>query len=307
MMKNVKRQMTLLIMALFCCVCLSGCDGGMFSSSSSGSASIKEMSMGSDTNTQYYDNDGYANTSIAGVQSDYSYYVNAEGNTKKRKTEMLEDFEKIQDFVTEHGGFVENVNNRYDSETRYDNQYKEKGYLDFMIQLPNEEMEGMIDFLDEIIQANKFKVTYYCQQIYNYEGWSVLPDEEEEYSGYNHRITQEELAKRLKYADLSVSIEYRHPRAFISVVWRELCDIWESFWSGIGTILIGFMLCAVGFIILFMESIVFYKLYRWMMYRHRTKHPDYYPPKEVMIKNDFNSVSLEKPHEKPDIKAEKKQ
>ena len=91
----------------------------------------------------------YSETIITGDFADYSYTFRANGETKKTKKEMLSYYEDVQKLVDENGGYIEDVDNRYNAYVvAYDDKYisdTEKNYsasgsLSFTVQIPKDKI-----------------------------------------------------------------------------------------------------------------------------------------------------------------------
>lgn len=247
-----------------------------------------------------YDSGYYSNASISGTQADYSYSFSAEGKTKKSKQYMIDYYEELQSLVNDNGGYIENVNNNYevfiiDSDKKYltsrQKQYKSYGQLKFTIQIPNENVQVVIDSLEKFCDTNKLTVTYYNQRVTNYESYTVVPDDTDidYYYRNNNIITESELARRLKYADFTVSIYYYNPRAGI-VQWAYgIREVWYEFWENVGemvliSVAVALCICIV-LTLIFIWFVIVYKKFKKITYKHRLKKPEYYTGKEIIIKD----------------------
>ncbi len=221
----------------------------------------------------------YANTDITGDKVDYSYTFTAGGKTFKTKEQMLSDYELIQDAINEKGGYIASVDNNYssydmDSDARYGNgmDYKAEGMIRFTAEVDNAYIPDIVSLLEQICVDNRFSVNTYRQQITNYRAYTVTDETED----WKETITEEELNRRLQYAELSVSISYRVPRAWPVRAFigfreniRDLCD-------SAGRIVIFFLAYTFGLVILFIQVAFFYKAFVKVRYQHRQKHPEYY-------------------------------
>ena len=102
-------------------------------------------------------------------------------------------------------------------------------------------------------------------------------------------ITKEELDRRLKYASLYVNIDYNIPRLSIMKFRFGVRQVWNDFWMAAGEAIQVFLIIALGLFILFGEAILFYKLWKKMVYKHRRKKPEYYPAKHVVVDKEENN------------------
>ena len=288
-------------LALVCVLCLAGCgsssrsysDNGTgfeISNSKSAAPGMAIMQSYSTDSSDYITGGDYSSTSITGDMVDYSYDFRAGGNTKKSKAEMLEDYEHIQDFVNEKGGYIDSVYNNYENYDSddydyyrgYSNKYISRGTLQFNIEIDNEYVLDVLAELEQFCVDNKFTVTTYTQQIQNYQNCRVV-DEYSDEVYYGETITRDELNRRLAYADISVNIGYYNPRAKIVVFFKSLIQHIEDFFEDFGEIVQVLILILIILLVVFAEIIWFYKMFRKMMYKHRQKHPEYYAPKGVYI------------------------
>ncbi len=285
-----------IISILLTSVFLSGCGGssvGNYIEDSVGMSPVTNKNIG------YYESSGtdYGNTTITGDRSDYSYIFSANGTTKKTKQDMLNDYENIQNIADSNGGHIENVYNSYEvfesKEKNYisnsEIKYKAHGCLQFTVEINNENVPTILEYLENICAENKFIVTNYTQEISNYKEYKVVNEYEDEYTEENI-ITEEELDSRLKYADISVRLDYYIPRTGISKLGLRIKQTWKDFWDGIGEIIKVFLALAVGLMIPFIQSIFFYKTFKKIIYKYKLKHPEYYEAKDInIIKQDYNA------------------
>ena len=185
---------------------------------SSHSAGITSKSLNSTTNEASYMladdySVDYGSTYIDSSYADYSYSLYANGESSKSKDEMLKDYEDIQTFVKDKDGYIENVNNSYNiydkDDHRYysSNDYKISGTLSFTIQIDKDYVDETIQKLDQICKDNNLIVTTYNQRITNYEGKKIVDEYDDDWYDYD-TISKEDLEKRLKYADISVQLNY---------------------------------------------------------------------------------------------------
>ncbi len=236
----------------------------------------------------------YSSTTISGDFADYSYNFAANGNTTKTKQDMLDYYESVQKLVNENGGFIENVDNKYngyvidpadDYISDSEKEYTATGTLSFTVEIPNDKISVITDSLENFCKDNHFIVTTYSQKITNYQGYQIVDSYDQ--SSYNSNvITQKELDRTLKYASLRVNISYSTRRPFIARLGLGIKQLWLNFIDGIGEVIMVFMALAVGFIVLFVEAIIFYKIWKGMIFRHRKKKPQYYPAKHIYVDNE---------------------
>lgn len=240
---------------------------------------------------EYYTGGDYSSTYIDGDKADYSYTFTAGGETDKSKAEMLKDYELIQSLVQDKGGYIESVYNDYRyfeaEDLKYNDfarQYRAKGVLQFTIQIKNDHVPDITDKLEQLCQANRFTVIEYTQRIQNYRSIKVVDDYD--LADPNRTITKEDLDRRLEYADISVSMTYKIPRGWL--VWKcnNISAAFSGFWDSVGDIIQVVLALAFALFILFGEAVIFYKLFVKMIYKHKQKHPNYYPPKGVYVISD---------------------
>ena len=232
----------------------------------------------------------YSSTYIDSNKADYSYAFKAGGDSKKTKSQMLEDYEYIQDFVTEKGGLIENVYNDYqyyDTKTDFvyetAKRYVSTGYLSYTIEIDNKYVQNVVDELEKMCKDNKFTVYQYTQKITNYELHSVVDSYDDDPNTTRDTITKEDLEQRLKYADITVRFDYNMPRGTIGKVGLSIKSAWNGFWNNAGNIIQGVIVIMIALFAVFGELILFYKMFRKMQYKHRKTKPQYYSPKEVKI------------------------
>ena len=202
---------------------------------------------------------------------------------------MLSYFEDDQKFVDDNGGYISNVNNCYDAHTVMSDsyisdstiKYEATGSLDFVVEIDNEKISLVTDKLEQFCKDNNFKVTSYYQRITNYKEYTVVEGYDDQYR--DDVITQEELDKRLKYATLYVTVNYNIPRPAIMQFVYGFQKTWDEIVDGFGDVIKAFLFIALGLVILFAEAILFYKAWRKMLFKHRMKKPEYYPPKHVIV------------------------
>ncbi|ADL35965.1 hypothetical protein bpr_II024 (plasmid) [Butyrivibrio proteoclasticus B316] len=240
----------------------------------------------------------YSETIITGDFADYSYTFRANGETKKTKKEMLSYYEDVQKLVDENGGYIEDVDNRYNAYVvAYDDKYisdTEKNYsasgsLSFTVQIPKDKISLITDNLESFCQDNNFVVTTYNQKITNYKNYKIVDSYDDDDYLNGDVITKEELDRRLKYASLYVNIDYNIPRLSIMKFRFGVRQVWNDFWMAAGEAIQVFLIIALGLFILFGEAILFYKLWKKMVYKHRRKKPEYYPAKHVVVDKEENN------------------
>ena len=239
----------------------------------------------------------YSDTYISGTMTDYSYNFSANGELKN-KTDALNEYEKIQQFVDEHDGYVENVRNNYngydidwtkDYFSSNEMRYKATGNVNFTVQVDNSQIPEIVKELESYTDQDKLTVTRYDQYITNYEAYEIVDENDDRYYG-SQKITQQELDKRLKYASLNISIAYRIPRSgftrFLLTLLNVVNEVKEAFLRVIAVIL---MLAVAGYIALFVAVLPMYKIIKKSLFKYRLKHREYYLPKEVVV----NSAAME--------------
>lgn len=293
---------------LLCTMCLTAC-GQSYSYSDNGGgfdiyndSPMASMKSSVSESAVYVTGGDYSNTNINSDSADYSYNFQASGKTKKSKAEILADYEHIQEVVEEKGGFIENVYNNYQYYDKENQSYGtgvdyiSTGNLSFTIEVENEYVVDVLAELEKLCVENKFTVTNYTQSIQNYQNFKIV-DSYSEDDYYSDTITQEELDRRLMYADISVRLNYYNPRDGISKFGIKVSNAIEDIWDSFGEIIQVIFIIFIVLFALFGELILFYKMFVKMMYKHRHKYPKYYPPKSVyVVTND----------DIPQLKAESK-
>ena len=285
-MKKIK----FLIPILGLSILLTGC-GGLSTSYDYEYAATEGMNSYETDSKAYITGGDYSSTYISGDKVDYSYSFAAGGNSNKSKSEMLKDYEYIQNFVEERDGFIENVYNDYDYYDASDNyindttkKYVSSGYLSYTIEIDNEYVPEVLDELEKMCVENKFIVTSFTQQIRNYELYEIV-DDYDDYYYYGEQITQQDLDKRLKYADIQVRINYQKPRGKLASFGLGIKQGFRDFWDALGELIQIIIVIGIALFVLFLEIIWFYKIFKKMQYKHRKKHPELYPPKNINIIN----------------------
>jgi len=260
-------------------------------------ASIESTNSGvsgwSDSASAYsWDTDGYSSANIQSDYADYSYKFSTNGELNKNKTkeDIMNYYDELQTLVQNNGGYISNVYNSYsenviDPEEEYYSDteiaYKSYGTLSFTIQVDNEHIDEIVESLNTFSKEFGLQVTDYTQNITNYEIYSIS----DETKDYNEEITQEELDKRLKYADLKVNIRYYRSRSSISAFGLRMKYI-----AGIILRVLITVICIAVLIGIFATIIVL-----WLNalkvqqlkdeYKRRVKHPEYYPAKKIELVN----------------------
>lgn len=145
------------------------------------------------------------------------------------------------------------------------------------------------DNLESLCQDNNFVVTTYNQKITNYKNYKIVDSYDDDDYLNGDVITKEELDRRLKYASLYVNIDYNIPRLSIMKFRFGVRQVWNDFWMAAGEAIQVFLIIALGLFILFGEAILFYKLWKKMVYKHRRKKPEYYPAKHVVVDKEENN------------------
>lgn len=282
-----------------CLLMITGCGGSGYSSYSGGSYENATDSMGSYSSAQGIgimnseSSMNYSNTNISGSFADYSYNFSANGEVKK-KEDVLDEYEKIQTYVNEHEGYIENVRNTYNGYdidwadsyfTDTEINYQALGAVNFTVQVDNDEVENVIQELVRFTDEKNLTVTRYDQYITNYEAYEIVDEEDWEYY-YGNTITQEELEKRLKYASINVNLSYRIPRSsfmsFVLYIVNFAKQARDVFLSLLATLL---MLAVFAYIALYLIILPVYKLFKKSLFKFRVKHNEYYLPKEIIINN----------------------
>jgi len=279
--RNKINKGIIIFTVLFTSLCLMSCrnkTSAIDSYSDSGSA-FTSNSVSGLYEPSFNTGGDYSNTNISGDKTDYSYNFYAGGKTNKNKEEMLSDFERIRDFIEEKGGYISNVNNDYsyydienDGFYRNSIDYQATGSIYFNAEVNNEDIPDVINLLETICKENHFTVDNYKQQITNYEAYDISNENDD----YSKVITEKELNKRLRFAELNVSISYKIPRTWIVKIYLTVKDIIVSFFNSFGDVIKAFLAIAVGLFILFLQFIFFYKKFKKMTYKFRLKHPEYY-------------------------------
>lgn len=294
-----KKRLAVSIATALLAVCLAGCGGG-----TSGIRSDAKMTS-NDYNYEYsaadsaagvseYETGGdYSSANISGDYADYSYDFNAEGETQKSRQDMLDYYDSLQKIVDENEGYIENVNNNYNAYhvaadatyiTDAEKAYKATGYLQFTVQIPNDKVSLVTDSLEKFCQDNHFMVTTYNQRIYNYKNHKIVDEEDlDDDSWYGEEITQEELDRRLKYADINVMINYYIPRSGMASFGYGLRQIAMEFKDTVSSVIVVALCIALVLLIIYLEIMLFYKWFRRMMFKHKQKKPQYYAPREISI------------------------
>ncbi len=233
----------------------------------------------------------YSSTTISGDKVDYSYTFSAEGDTYKDKAAMLKDYEAIQNIVNEKDGYIESVYNSYDYYSDEDIEYNDvarkyiaRGSLSFTVQIENQYVQDIVNYLETLCQNNQFTVTSYTQRIQNYKSWKVVDEYDENQRG--RVISDEDLKERLKYADISVNICYNIPRNKVVAALMGIKVAISDFFDGVRSIVTSFLALAVGLFILYIQAILFYKGFVKTIHKHKRNHPEYYPPKDVHVITD---------------------
>ena len=235
-----------------------------------------------------YDAD-YGSTYIDGSYIDYSYSLYASGESSKSKEAMLKDYEDIQDFVKDHDGYIENVNNIYsiydkDDDSCYysSSKYKVSGTLAFTIQIDKDLVDETIQKLDQVCKDNSLVVTTYTQRITNYEGKTTIDDYD--YDQYEYEtISKDELEKRLKYADINVQLTYHKSFNVFEKLFMSIEDALMEFWDDFGELLQVMFIILIILYVCFFQVCLWYKIFRKMLYKHKIKHPEFYEPKQVTL------------------------
>ena len=244
----------------------------------------------------YYESSWNSGTYINGENVDYNYTFSAEGTTRKTREYMLGKFEEFQDLVNENGGYISDVRNWYNSYviepddtyiSEYQRCYVATGQLRFTAEINNENIPVVVDYLEEFCKSDNFTVTAYNQTIKNYDGYTVVNDKDDiDWWDYDHKITDEELQYRTRYAELYVTIDYYIPRNIFAKTFYGLRGAFMEFWDASGTIISAFAAIGVGFIVWFCFAVVFYKRWKKIVHLHKKKHPEYYDAKKVIIIDD---------------------
>lgn len=268
---------------------LTACGGG---SSYATNVPGFDIEMASDASKSgYYTSGSYSGgTTISGDYADYSYSFSATGSTKKSKNEMLDCYEELQGIVIDNDGFISDVNNNYRTYviapddnyiTDSEKYYVSSGTLRFTIEIPEDNVGVVIEWLEDFVNENKFTVTYYNQRIVNYQNYKIVEDYDDSYR-YGV-ITEEELASRLQYTSFYVDLSYYTLRSGIEKfgitlkrMWLDLADICEP-------AVVVVIIIAIALLIFYFEFLLFYRLFKRVQYRNSKKRPHYYAPTKVMI------------------------
>ena len=291
----MKRVFVLMVAMCFVVMSLTSCGSSGYSGGYSSGSYMNGMTTDSYAEDVYYDGSGYnyGGTYISGDDVDYSYTFSAGGNTSKTRQDMLDYYEELQALVDKNDGYIQDVDNRYtsytiDSGTYISNRvlhYKATGELRFTIQIDNEYVPLIFESLEKFCKDNKFEITAYNQRITNYINYNVVPDGTDiDWYDRGHTITDSELARRLAYADFYVTISYAIPRGWFEVAGLSIREMASDIWDSFGSVVTGCIVMIFAFAILFVAGLEFYKAYKRAVYKYRTKHPEYYPPKEVVYK-----------------------
>jgi len=251
---------------------------------------------------------------------DYSYSFSASGAVKEKKT-GTDLYEEIEAYVESNGGYVENVNNSFSyydkDEIDYYNStainYEAYGWLNFTIQIPNDNADGVIETLENYCNDNGFVITNFSQNITNFESYNIV-DEYGDVDSYNYypEITQSDLDKQLQYTDITVSISYGIKRDFVTMLGMKVASIFDDISYQFEEIIYAVIsILVVSFTILFV-AIIGIGMITKSRYKRYKKHPEWYIPKEVVLRNadtskdsDANLVKV-KDNKKEDNKEEKK-
>ncbi len=271
-----------------CMAMVTGCGGSGFYAENG----VKEMATDSyeASYAESYSTGGdYSTTSIEGDLVGYSYYFSADGKTNKTREEMLSYYEEVQTLVNDNGGFIENVNNDYSAyvitpdETyisESEKRYKSSGYLSFTVQIPNDNIKLVTDYLEQFCQDNKFVVTRFDQSITNYKYVKVADGEDPNNYG---AITSDELEKRIKYASLNVNISYYQPRSGFAVFKYAVREVVRDLASVFLHLIAVLIVLIIAISVLFLHLTFLYKSWKKMVYKHSRKKPEYYGPKHIVI------------------------
>lgn len=289
----------LLVLSLLAVTLLAGCGKSDFYETPSMSSDSVSAPAGS-SNGLYVVNDtsvtggNYSGTTISGDFADYSYSFAANGETQKTKQDMLDYYESLQKLVNQNDGHVDHVNNRYNGyvitpDDSYlsdaEVQYEAMGTLSFTIEIPNDKISLVTDSLESFCRENNFVVTTYNQNITNYQGYQIVSSYDQDKYSEGTVITESELKTKLKYASISVNINYRIRRPGFDRFVLGIRQKWSEFAEGMGAVLMAFLVVAFGVIIFFVEAVIFYKTWIKMVYKHKQKRPEYYPAKHVVLDN----------------------
>lgn len=251
---------------------------------------------------------------------DYSYNFSASGDVKEKKT-GTNLYEEIEEYVKDNGGYVENVNNSFSyydkSEKHYYNSteidYEAYGWINFTIQIPNDNADGVIETLENYCNNNGFVITNFNQRITNFESYNIV-DEYGDIDSYNYypEITQSDLDKQLQYTDITVSISYGIKRDFMTKFGMNVASVFDDIFDQFEDVIYAVIsILVVSFTILFV-AIIGIGMITKSRYKRYKKHPEWYIPKEVVLRNadttkdsDANLIKV-KDNKKEDNKEEKK-
>ena len=228
----------------------------------------------------------YSNTYITGDMADYSYDFKANGNIDKKET-VLAIYEKINAFAKEKGGYTDSLYNNYygyalDEEGyKYSDReikYSAAGTVSFDVEIPKEEAEAVIDMLDHFIREKGWTVTQYRQTIQNYEGVEVVDKDDDTYWKY----TQEEIDRMLKYATVSVSLDYKILRNKVETFGAKSHNFWLSTKDVVGTIFgVVIIVAACIYAAIYLIILPGWKIVIKSTHKYRKKHDEFFDPKKV--------------------------
>lgn len=293
----MKTKTIVLLASVLAVAQLTACGQSSSSRTSTGEGAAmmtnSEVAGWSDAASAYsWDGDGYSSANIQSDYADYSYrfYTNGELNKNKTKEDIMNYYDELQTLVQNNGGYISNVNNSYSEnvidpkENNYSDAeiaYKSYGTLSFTIQIDNEYIDEIVESLDNFSKEFGLQVTDFTQTITNYEVYSIS----DETKDYYEEITQEELDKRLKYADLKVNIGYYRARSSISAFGlrtKYIVDIVLRIFMTIVSIaiLIGIFATILSF---WFNALKAQQLKE--EYNRRVKHPEYYPANKIELVN----------------------
>lgn len=286
----MKRRIVAVLAIGMMCIGLTGCTGNTYDNA------------GVVANDGYYINDykGYessSRTTLDGENVDYGYEFRATGaTTYKKKDKLVAYFDELQDLVVENDGYVDSYSNDYDDYSllnyfdyisSYEMQYKFYGTMNMQIEVPNENIDTVIDSLNEFCDKNGFTITEYSQSAVNYDRYRIIDeetyDEDSYYYDDSDRISQEEMERRVKYADLSVSLTYYQRRTGIEKQFIQTVVFFEEWREGLTTLINVIIITAI---VLFIAGLIIstnISIHRKRQYKLRKKHPEYFQPKEVIL------------------------
>lgn len=283
-------------------ISLVGCGGDYYSKGYSNGVSATADYASEDY--YYYDGDGYSgyvdysNTTINGTKVDYSYDLSARGIVDS-KSEAIDFYKSLNDFVYDNDGYIENVDNTFhvnDMDDSYyysdsDVKYQAGGYIKFTVQIPEEHSEEIITIFDDFCKNADFIVTQNNQYIRNYEKLKTVDDDYYDPDDYRYHPTKSELDEMLQYTDIDVSITYNIERnsveAFGLGVRRFFRNLWDDIGDVVGTF---FNIALFVFAFLFIIVIPVIKIFKKSMFKYNKKHPEYNIPKRVTLVDDNVSV-----------------